>query len=293
MTTKSNLLVPAALVDAAWLAAHIGSPKLIVLDASQTPVVPGLKAMNATGDFQAIPGARRFDYDREIRKPDTSLPHMLPGPEQFQRQARALGVNADSALVVYDDCGMYASPRVWWMFRAMGHDNVAVLDGGLPAWVAAGRSMTDSLAEAAAEGNFTASFRPHLLSDFRAVLEALDDDGCRVLDARSPGRFRGEAPEPRPGLRGGHMPNARNLPFTSLLRGGSLKPAAELCKLFAGVDAGERRLISSCGSGITACVIALAAHVAGLGEVSVYDGSWVEWGTPGHLPVVGPGAQRW
>ena len=291
MAATSNLPVPAALVDAAWLAAHIGSPKLVVLDASQTPVVPGLKAMNASGGFQAIPGARRFDYDKEIRKPDTSLPHMLPAPEQFQRQARELGVNDDSAVVAYDDCGMYASPRAWWMFRAMGHDNVAVLDGGLPAWAAAGLPMADSLTQEVAEGDFKASFRPHLLSDFRTVLEALDDEGCRVLDARSSGRFRGEAPEPRPGLRGGHMPNARNLPFTSLLRDGALKPAAELRGLFAGVDAGERRLISSCGSGITACVIALAAHVAGLGEVSVYDGSWVEWGTPGHLPVVDSSAK--
>jgi len=282
--------LPAAVVDVSWLAAHLGAPGLLVFDASVPPVVPGLKSMNAEGGFQAIPGARRFDYDKEVCKPDTFLPHMLPSPAQFQHQARALGVNADSTIVVYDDCGMYASPRAWWMFRAMGHDRIAVLSGGLPAWAAAGEAMADSLAPAEAEGDFTAAFRPHLVSDYRAVLTALDDEQCRVFDARSPGRFHGRDPEPRPGLRRGHMPNAHNLPFPRLLRDGMMKPPAELRAIFAefGIQDGARdgSLVSSCGSGITACVIALAAHVAGLDEVSVYDGSWVEWGTPGHLPVV-------
>lgn len=278
--------VPAAVVDVAWLAANLAAPNLIVLDASIPPVVPGLNSVNAEGRFKAIPGARRFDYDKDVCKPDTSLPHMLPGPEIFERKVRALGVNADSALVVYDDCGMYASPRAWWMFRAMGHDNVAVLSGGLPAWIAAKQSLAGALIDEAEAGNFTADFRPHLVSDYRAVLEALENDTRRVLDARPPGRFRGVEPEPRPGLRGGHMPNAENLPFVRLLENGVMKPADELREIFAEFGAPERRLISSCGSGITACVIALAAHEAGLDDVSVYDGSWVEWGTPGHLPVV-------
>ncbi len=278
--------VPAAVVDVAWLADNLAAPNLIVFDASMPPVVPGLNSINAEGPFKAIPGARRFDYDKNVCKPDTSLPHMLPSPELFEQKVRALGVNADSALVVYDDCGMYASPRAWWMFRSMGHDNVAVLSGGLPAWVAGEQPLGDSLAEAESEGDFAAGFRPHLVSDYRAVLEALEDDSRRVLDARSPGRFKGVDPEPRPGLRGGHMPNAENLPFVRLLDNGAMKPPEELREIFAGFGAPERRLISSCGSGITACVIALAAHEAGLDDVSVYDGSWVEWGTPGHLPVV-------
>ena len=282
----SNLVVPASLVDAAWLAENLTAPNLIVLDASIPPVVPGMKSVNAEGPFKAIPGARRFDYDKNVCKPDTSLPHMLPSSELFEQKVRALGVNADSALVVYDDCGMYASPRAWWMFRAMGHDNVAVLGGGLPAWIAAGQPLANSLAEAETAGDFAADFRPHLLSDYRKVLEALADDSCRVLDARSPGRFNGVDPEPRPGLRGGHMPNAGNLPFVRLLENGAMKPPEELREIFAEFGAPGRRLISSCGTGITACVIALAAHEAGLDDVSVYDGSWVEWGTPGHLPVV-------
>jgi len=288
MTNPSDakLVVPASLVEVSWLAANLGAPNLLVLDASIPPVVPGMKSINAEGSFKAIPGARRFDYDKDVCKPDTSLPHMLPGPELFQRKARALGVNADSAVVVYDDSGMYASPRAWWMFRAMGHDNVAVLSGGLPAWVAADQPLTDSLAEAEADGDFAAEFRPHLVSDYRMVLEALADDSCRVLDARSPGRFKGVDPEPRPGLRGGHMPNAGNLPFVRLLENGAMKPPEALREIFAEFGAPECRFISSCGSGITACVIALAAHQAGLNDVSVYDGSWVEWGTPGHLPVV-------
>ncbi len=288
MTNPSDakLVVPASLVEVSWLAANLGAPNLLVLDASIPPVVPGLNSINAEGPFKVIPGARRFDYDKDVCKPDTSLPHMLPGPELFQRKARALGVNADSAVVVYDDSGMYASPRAWWMFRAMGHDNVAVLSGGLPAWVAADQPLTDSLAEAEADGDFAAEFRPHLVSDYRMVLEALADDSCRVLDARSPGRFKGVDPEPRPGLRGGHMPNASNLPFVRLLENGAMKPPEALRDIFAEFGAPECRFISSCGSGITACVIALAAHQAGLNDVSVYDGSWVEWGTPGHLPVV-------
>lgn len=278
--------VPAAVVDVAWLAENLAAPNLIVLDASIPPVVPGMKSVNADGPFKAIPGARRFDYDKDVCKPDTSLPHMLPSPELFEQKVRALGVNADSALVVYDDCGMYASPRAWWMFRAMGHDNVAVLSGGLPAWIAAGRPLAGALVDEAEPGNFASEFRPHLVSDYRAVLEALSDDSRRVLDARSAGRFQGVDPEPRPGLRGGHMPNAGNLPFLRLLENGSMKPPEELREIFAEFGAPGRRLISSCGTGITACVIALAAHEAGLDDVSVYDGSWVEWGTPGHLPVV-------
>ncbi len=278
--------IPAAVVDVAWLAENLAAPNLIVLDASIPPVVPGMKSVNAEGPFKAIPGARRFDYDKDVCKADTSLPHMLPSPELFEQKVRALGVNADSALIVYDDCGMYASPRGWWMFHAMGHDNVAVLSGGLPAWIAAGQPSADALIDEAEPGDFAAEFRSHLVSDYRAVLEALNDDSCKVLDARSPGRFKGVDPEPRPGLRGGHMPNAGNLPFLRLLVNGAMKPPEELREIFAEFGAPGRRLISSCGTGITACVIALAAHEAGLDDVSVYDGSWVEWGTPGHLPVV-------
>ena len=274
--------VPAAVVDVAWLAENLAAPNLIVLDASIPPVVPGMKSVNADGPFKAIPGARRFDYDKDVCKPDTSLPHMLPSPELFEQKVRALGVNADSALVIYDDCGMYASPRGWWMFRAMGHDNIAVLSRGLPAWITAGHplanALANALAEAATAGDFAADFRPHLVSDYRAVLEALNDDSRKVLDARSPGRFKGVDPEPRPGLRGGHMPNAGNLPFVRLLENGAMKPPEELREIFAEFGAPGRRLISSCGTGITACVIALAAHEAGLDDVSVYDGSWVEWG---------------
>ena len=259
---------------------------LVVLDASVPPVVPGYRSVNQPGHFAAIPGARRFDYDQQVCQPNSSLPHMMPGPELFQEKVRELGVNQDSAVVVYDDVGLYASPRAWWMFRAMGHEQVAVLEGGLPAWIAAGGETVETYASSSAEGDFIARVDPGLFCDFSVVLSALEDPACSVLDARSAGRFAGRDPEPRPQVRGGHMPNAKNLPFPQLLDGGFLKPVAELQQILGELASAEQTVITSCGSGITACILTLAAAVAGYEKLAVYDGSWAEWGMPGKLPVV-------
>lgn len=280
------LKLPSPLVDVNWLHNNLQTAELIVLDASVPPVVPGYEALNTKESFQAIPGARRFDYDTKICKQFSSLPHMMPGADLFQEEVRKLGINSDSVIVVYDDVGLYSSPRAWWMLRAMGHEQVAVLDGGLRAWIAAGFATNDSLQLDSPIGNFEASYAEDSFCDSSVVLASLDDASCVILDARSSGRFYGTAPEPRAGIRGGHMPNARNLPFPELLNEGSMKPVAELQEIFSSFTTDDRRLITSCGSGLTACILTFAAYLAGHRHLSVYDGSWIEWGAPSKFPVV-------
>ncbi|MDD9957493.1 MAG: sulfurtransferase [Gammaproteobacteria bacterium] len=279
------LKINSPLVATDWLAEHLADEALIVLDASVPPVVPGYTSINNEEHFQAIPGARRFDYDGVVCKPNSSLPHMMPAAGLFEEEVRKLGVNNESVIVVYDDVGLYASPRAWWMFRAMGHEQVAVLNGGLPKWIDERRDVVASYAEVE-KGNFNAREDDSLFCDFEVVLKSLYEPDCEILDARSAARFRGEAPEPRPGVRGGHMPNAKSLPFPEVLNDGQLKSAEELIDIFAGLAEKEQKVITSCGSGITACILTLAANVAGYEKLSVYDGSWAEWGAPSHLPVV-------
>jgi thiosulfate/3-mercaptopyruvate sulfurtransferase len=282
----SKVTLPSSLVSIEWLQLNLAAENLVILDASVPPVVPGFVQINSPESFLAIPGARRFDYDQKVCMPNSSLPHMLPGPELFQEEVRKLGINQDSIIVVYDDVGLYASPRAWWMFRAMRHQQVAVLDGGLPAWIDSNLATRDQLDDRPLSGNFTANLDTELFCDFNVVLTATDDCNCTIMDARSAGRFYAREPEPRPGMRGGHMPNAKSLPFPNVLDNGAMKPLEELKPLFESLTEPENKLIFSCGSGLTACVLALAAHLAGYENLSVYDGSWSEWGVPGHLPVV-------
>lgn len=273
----SKELLPGSLVKAAWLAERRDDPSLVILDAT---------IGQPDEDLVGIPRARRFDIDRALSDPDSPLPHTMPTPEHFQREVRALGVRQDSAVVAYDRTGIYSSPRAWWMFRAMGFDQVAVLDGGLPAWSAAGLPTSPLAAGLAPMGDFVAAPRPELVSAADRVMDALTDDEVAVIDARSEGRFLGWAPEPRDGLRPGHMPGAVNLPFDHLQDHGRMRPRPELEAALGGVLAGRRSLIASCGSGVTACIVALAADLTGQDHVSVYDGSWSEWGLPSSRPVV-------
>ncbi len=273
--------------------------EVVVFDASVPPVVPGYESLNSNepdAEWRIIPGARRFDFDGRLCDPDAVLPHMMPSAALFEQEVRSLGLRKESLVVVYDDVGIYASPRGWWMLKAMGHDNVAVLDGGLRAWINAGnatdlagaewRAGKQNSGDAYPQGDFVAALRPEAFVDSTAVAEALSDPSCRVLDARSTARFNAQAPEPRPGVRGGHMPGSRSFPFPTVLSGQKMKSALELALLFSPHVQRDERVITSCGSGLTACVVILGAALAGFSRLSVYDGSWADWGAGNALPVV-------
>jgi thiosulfate/3-mercaptopyruvate sulfurtransferase len=267
----------ATVVSTEWLAKHLGEPDLRVIDG--TWHMPHLKR-DAHAEFLAahIPGAVFFDIDR-IADRATSLPHMLPAADEFAEAMGALGIATDDRVVVYDARGVVSAARVWWTFRVFGHDRVAVLDGGFRAWKAEGRP-TASGEPAPTRRPFRAALRPELVRDLDAMRRNVATPVEQIVDARSRGRFDGTESEPRAGLRGGHIPGSLNLPYETLYRpDGTLLPPAALRSAFidAGVDLGKP-ITTTCGSGITASVLALALHLVGRPEVAVYDGSWTEWG---------------
>ncbi|NXY93733.1 sulfurtransferase [Streptomyces sp. BR123] len=234
-----------------------------------------------------LPGARPFDLDGPLSDHTSPLPHTMPGPREFTEAVRALGLHDTDTVVVYDAQGIYSSARAWWMLRAMGFDRAAVLDGGLPAWIAAGHPVEPvPAAYDGPPGTFTARPRPGLIADSGTVAAALSDPAAAVLDARTRQRYAGTAPEPRPGLRGGHMPGSVSLPFGELQRDdGLMRPPNELRTAFETAAGDREQLYFSCGSGVTACVLALGATLAGYRDLAVYDGSWSEWGLPSDRPV--------
>lgn len=269
---------PRTLVSTGWLDAHLNDPDLRVIDASW--YLPG-EGREARAEYAAahIPGARFFDID-EIADRRSSLPHMAPPPEMFVSRLRAMGIGDGHQVVVYDGAGIRSAARVWWTFRLMGKTDVAVLDGGFPRWRAEGRPVEDQ-APLLRDRHLTAARQAGLVKDVTQVAAASKLGDRQIVDARPAGRFRGTEPEPWPGLRSGHIPGARNLPFLEVLNpDGTMKDAAALRAAFdaAGVDL-ARPIITTCGSGVTASVLALALERLGHRDWAVYDGSWAEWGS--------------
>jgi len=264
------------LVTPSWLARQIGDPSIVILDATLPPVgVTPPVDTHALYLAQHIPGAIFFDIE-ELSDHSTQLPHMLPTPESFSRSMSTLGVGDQMRIVLYEQQGVFSTPRAWWMLRTFGAQDVYILDGGLPAWIEAGLPVHAGYVDRT-PATFRSRFNCDAVKDF-AEIQQMIAEREQILDARSSGRFTGVLPEPRPGISSGHMPGAINTPFTELVEGGRLKPAEKLREYFTakGVNL-EQPSATTCGSGVTAAVVALGLEVAGAKNISLYDGSWAEY----------------
>ncbi|MEM8699829.1 MAG: 3-mercaptopyruvate sulfurtransferase [Pseudomonadota bacterium] len=275
---------PELLVSTQWLAERLTAPDIRILDASWHLPDTG---RNGRAEYQAghIPGARFFDID-EIADSKSPLPHMLPPTEKFVSRVRAMGIGDGHRVVVYDQTGLFSAARVWWMFRLFGHQDVAVLDGGLPKWQAEGHPVEDADVDPR-ERHFTGRRNQSMVRDVTQIAGSAKLRDEQIVDARSPGRFRGEEAEPRPGLRAGHIPGAKNVHYRSLLNDDmTMKPIEETRAIFeaAGVDL-SKPIVTSCGSGVTAAILSLALARIGHKRTALYDGSWVEWGSYPDLAV--------
>jgi thiosulfate/3-mercaptopyruvate sulfurtransferase len=273
------------LTETEELARELDAPDLVIIDASWHMPDAGRDA-HAEYLEGHIPGAIFFDID-EIADTRSDLPHMLPPPEKFSSRMRSMGIGDGSRIVIYDSSGLFSAARAWWTFRVMGVDDVTVLNGGLPKWKAEGRPIESGPPRSRTTRHFTARRNLDLVRDVADVKALLKDQSAEIVDARAPERFAGTAPEPRPGVRSGHIPGSHNIPCGKLLnQDGTMKSAPEIERLFeeAGVDL-SKPVVASCGSGITASVLALGLAQIGHRKTAVYDGSWSEWGADQSLPI--------
>jgi len=279
----NSLEITQPLVSLSWLSTHLDHPDLIIFDATIK------KAANHTNESYPdvkIKNARFFDIKKAFSDTSNDVPNMLPTPEAFSEACKNLGISKHHKIVVYDKIGIYSSARVWWMFRIMGHHQVAVLDGGLPAWQKANLPCeSDVHTKIYNPGDFNTSFTPDLVINAKELLEEINNTNTLILDARSPGRFTAKEPEPRASLKGGHIPGSKNLHYTRLLKDGHMLPKNLLKEILDDFNIENKKLIFTCGSGITACIIMLAAQIVGYQNVSIYDGSWSEWGQLDGVPI--------
>ena len=264
------------LVSVDWLYTNIKSSNLLVLDASIPKATDDSIAENAT---ECIPGALFFDLKQKFSDTSADFPNTVPSAKQFEKEARTLGIDNDSVVIVYDNKGIYSSARVWWLFKAFGLESVAALDGGLPEWKSKGFATHQKHVTPTSTGNFKAKPNTSLFTDFKGITRFSKLPHILIFDARSKKRFHGEIPEPRQGLRSGTIPNSVNLPYTELFNGYTMKSTEELETIFNTFVDQHDQLVFSCGSGITACNLALAAVLVGYDNLCVYDGSWTEYGT--------------
>lgn len=271
-----------AVVSTSWLYENLENPNLVILDAS-----PRENKSNLIPEFTnlQIKGARKFDMERVFLDKENPIPNMIPNEIIFEEECQKLGINNDSLIVVYDNLGVYTSPRAWWMFRAMGYSQIAVLDGGLSAWKNENLPTESIRKNEIFSGNFKAKYQSDLVIDSASLMENIDSKEFQVIDARTRERFLGLIPEPRENMSGGHIPNSINLPFEKVLHHGKMKSKQELAKIFNNLNIENQLLAFACGSGITACIILLASEVIAENKNILYDGSWAEWGREGEFPV--------
>ncbi len=279
-----SLKIDKPLVSVDWLFNHLNNKKLIILDAT-IPKVTAKDSEVLEHEKKQIKSAIFFDIKKGFSDLTAPFPNTILSPKEFENKVQELGINSDSMVVVYDDLGIYSAPRVWWMFQLMGFNNIAVLDGGFPEWKSKNYPIEKPKKNHPIKGNFKVNYHPEKIKFTKNILASIDDDTNLVVDARSKGRFYATDPEPRNEVKGGHIPNSVSLPYPEIVENGKLKSKEELKSIFKKINPKNKEMMFSCGTGITASVLALGAEILEIKKHSVYDGSWTEWGSTNNLPI--------